>query len=205
MTLGSHQKCVGKSQNHISPKRFIDRLGPFKLDPCAADPRPWSCAEVNWSVDGLIREWFGLVWLNPVFNRYEVGKWIAKLAEHGNGICLLHARTEATWFEPIWAHAANILFLADRIKFFRPDGSEQPANSGAPAILAAFGDEAASHCIAAVSPAVSSPAGTFNLHRPFATVCACKREGSCAVLERTRLCFERRATRRRRPQARCSK
>src|SRR5262249_13843267 len=45
---------------------------------------------------------------------------------------------------PIWQHGATILFLADRIKFCRPDGSEQPANSGAPPILAAFGDEAAS-------------------------------------------------------------
>jgi hypothetical protein len=142
VTIGSHQACVGKSQDHITPKRFIDRLGPFDLDPCAAVVRPWDCAEINWVIDGLIRIWFGLVWLNPPFDRYEVGKWIAKLAEHNNGICLLHARTEAAWFEPIWQHAAAILFMADRIKFYRPDGSEQPANSGAPPILAAFGDEA---------------------------------------------------------------
>src|SRR5262249_46865689 len=57
--------------------------------------------------------------------------WIARLAEHGNGITLLHARTEAGWFEPIWQRAAAILFLADRIHFHRPDGSRQPANSGA--------------------------------------------------------------------------
>jgi hypothetical protein len=72
-----------------------------------------------------------------------VGEWIARLAEHGNGITLLHARTEAAWFEPIWRHAATILFMADRIHFYRPDGSRQPANSGAPPILAAFGDAAA--------------------------------------------------------------
>jgi hypothetical protein len=114
VTIGSHQACVGKSQDHITPKRFIDRLGPFDLDPCAAVVRPWDCAEINWVIDGLIRIWFGLVWLNPPFDRYEVGKWIAKLAEHNNGICLLHARTEAAWFEPIWQHAAAILFMADR-------------------------------------------------------------------------------------------
>jgi hypothetical protein len=34
--------------------------------------------------------------------------------------------------------------MADRIHFHRPDGSRQPANSGAPPILAAFGDEATS-------------------------------------------------------------
>jgi hypothetical protein len=34
--------------------------------------------------------------------------------------------------------ASAILFMADRIKFCRPDGSEQPANSGAPPVLVAF-------------------------------------------------------------------
>jgi len=142
MTLGSHQQSVGRSQVHITPRWLVDRLAPFDLDPAAADPRPWACAVTNWSTHGLERDWFGLVYLNPPFDRYEVGSWIAKLAAHGNGITLLHARTEAGWFEPIWQRAAAILFMADRIKFCRPDGSEQPANSGAPPILAAFGDEA---------------------------------------------------------------
>jgi len=142
VTLGAHQRCVGKSQNHITPSSIIDRLSPFDLDPCAAEPRPWDCARINWTSRGLDRVWFGLVYLNPPFDRYQVGAWISKLAQHGNGITLLHARTEATWFEPIWQHAAAILFMFDRIKFCRPDGTEQPANSGAPPILAAFGDEA---------------------------------------------------------------
>ena len=142
MSLGSHQRTVGLSQNHITPPWLINALGRFNLDPCAADPRPWDCAEINWTTHGLDRDWFGLVYLNPPFNRYEVGDWIARLAKHGNGITLVHARTEATWFEPIWQHAATILFMADRIHFHRPDGSRQSANSGAPPILAAFGDEA---------------------------------------------------------------
>ena len=37
------------------------------------------------------------------------------------------------------ASAAAILFMADRLHFHRPDGTRQPANSGAPPILAAFG------------------------------------------------------------------
>jgi len=57
---------------------------------------------------------------------------------------LLHARTEAGWFEPIWEHASGILFLADRIFFHKPDGIRHPHNSGAPAILVAFGAEALS-------------------------------------------------------------
>ena len=141
MTLGSHQASVGKSQVHVTPRWIIERLGPFDLDPCAADPRPWDCAARNVveAEGGLSRPWCGRVWLNPPFDRYAVGAWIQKLADHGDGIALLHARTEATWFEPCWEAARGILFLADRIKFCRPDGSEQPANSGAPPVLVAFG------------------------------------------------------------------
>lgn len=145
MTLGSHQRSVGKSQVHLTPKRIIDILGPFDLDPCAATVRPWDCAANNIieADDGLSQPWDGRVWLNPPFDRYQVAKWIQRLAEHGDGIALVHARTEAAWFEPIWRHAVLLLFLADRVKFCRPDGSEQPANSGAPVVLAAFGLECA--------------------------------------------------------------
>jgi hypothetical protein len=72
-------------------------------------------------------------------DRYVVGKWITKLAAHGNGTALLHLRAEADWFEPVWQHAAGILCLADRLYFHRPDGRRAEANSGAPACLIAFG------------------------------------------------------------------
>ena len=141
MTLGSHQKTVGDSQNWITPRWIIEALGPFDLDPCACFPRPWDCARSNFIKHGLEPGWFGRVWLNPPFDRYEVGKWITRLAEHGNGTALLHARTEAEWFEPVWQKAAAILFLADRIRFHYPDGRKASANSGAPACLVAFGEE----------------------------------------------------------------
>jgi hypothetical protein len=140
MTLGSHQQSIGKSQDHITPRFIIDAVGPCDLDPCAAYPRPWDCAHTNGAACGREREWTGLVYLKPPFHRYEVGAWIANLAVHGHGIALV--QTEAAWFEPLWRHAAAILLLADRIYFHRPDGTRQPANSGAPPILAAFGDEA---------------------------------------------------------------
>lgn len=145
VTIGSHQTTVGKSQVHLTPWRIIDALGPFDLDPCAATVRPWDCAARNIveAEDGLRQSWSGVVWLNPPFDRYQVGHWVAKLAVHSNGIALLHARTETEWFRPIWQQASLLLFLADRLKFCRPDGSEQPANSGAPVVLAAFGLECA--------------------------------------------------------------
>lgn len=148
MTLGSHQRCVGKSQTHFTPRWILDALGTFHLDPCAGDPRPWDCAtDQNWTEGGLDRPWpnrgfyYPRVWMNPPFNRYVVGKWLAKLADHGNGIALLHARTETDWFEEVWNRADAILFLADRIKFCDAKGVAQPANSGAPVVLVAYGED----------------------------------------------------------------
>jgi hypothetical protein len=144
VTLGSHQTAIGKSQDHFTPRWLLDRLGPLDLDPAAGDPRPWDVARINWSSGSLERDWPRelFVFLNPPFDRREVGKWIVKLAAHGGGIALLHARLEAAWFTPCWQSASGILFLADRIFFHRVDGSRHPFNSGAPACLVAFGTEA---------------------------------------------------------------
>ena len=155
MTLGSHQTTVGKSQVHITPKWVCE---PFDadLDPCANDPMPWPCARESYSLpqDGLALPWHGFVWLNPPFERYGVARWIEKLAAHGNGIALLHARTETDWFRPCWRHASAMLFLSQRLIFHKFDGSPQtisnpsskhfgkPANSGAPVVLVAFGQAA---------------------------------------------------------------
>jgi hypothetical protein len=148
MTLGSHQKTMDTSQVHIAPRWIINALGPFDLDPCAADPRPWDCAEVNLceADDGLRRMWTGRVWLNPPFDRYKVARWIGRLAEHGGGTALLHARCETAWFRICWERATVMLFMAKRLIFMKPDGTlcttkgGEVANSGAPPVLVAFGD-----------------------------------------------------------------
>lgn len=142
MTLGSHQRTVGKSQTHLTPREFLDALGQFDLDPCAAFPRPWDCARVNWSVtdDGLSRQWFGRVWCNPPFDSRIAGQWVRRMAAHRHGILLIHARTETMWFRPIWEGASAILFLHKRVKFLDQQGIRQKNCSGAPVVLAAFGD-----------------------------------------------------------------
>jgi hypothetical protein len=156
VTLGSHQRSVGKSQVHITPRWIIDSLGPFDLDPCAADPRPWDCARDNIveAEDGLAWEWDGFVWMNPPFHRYRVEAWLVRMAEHNNGIALLHARTETKWFAHCWSGASALLFFATRLNFCKPDGTPnmiskkgskyngRVGNSGAPPVLVAFGDEA---------------------------------------------------------------
>ena len=141
MSFSAHQSTIGKSQTHLTPRWLLDPLGPFDLDPCAApSPRPWDCAAVNWSSDGLSSKWFGRVWLNPPFHRYEVATWLGAIAEHGDGIALIHARTETDWFAIAWRRAQALLFLGRRVRFCSIDGVEQSNDSGAPVVLAAFGD-----------------------------------------------------------------
>ena len=114
----------------LTPTRAPRRRGPG-IVPWSTSPKPMT---------GSRSPGTGVCRLNPPFLRYEVGRWIQRLAEHGHGTALLHARTETEWFLPIWRSASGILFMADRIHFHRPDGSRQPANSGAPPVLVSFGE-----------------------------------------------------------------
>lgn len=153
MTMGSRQTTIGKSQVHLTPRRILDPLGTFDLDPCGNDPRPWDCARVTYTEkdDGLVLPWFGRVYLNSPFHRYQIAFWLRRMAEHDRGIMLVHARTETEWFQIIRQRAAALFWIAGRVIFCRPDGSPQiitkptskhfgkKANSGAPVVLAAFG------------------------------------------------------------------
>jgi hypothetical protein len=145
VSLSSHQATVGKSQTWITPKWILEPLGAFDLDPCAApDPRPWPTATTHYDHskghDGLAMKWEGRVWLNPPFNRYTAPHWLRKMAEHGNGIALIAARTETkAFFESVWNKASSILFLDRRPHFHYADGRRAKANSGAPIVLIGYG------------------------------------------------------------------
>jgi hypothetical protein len=109
---------------------------------------PWKTAAVHYcrKVNGLSRSWHGRVWLNPPFDNSE--PWLRRMAQHGNGIALLAARTETElYFEHIWPVATSILFLKSRPHFHFPDGKRAPFNSGAPICLIAFGGGVNDHVL----------------------------------------------------------
>ena len=142
----NHTRRSGSTDDWITPKWLVDRLGPFDLDPCACIPQPWPCAAKQYAGDanGLMLPWYGLVWCNPPYGT-KTGAWLNRLALHGNGIALVFARTETRMFTAdVWPHASMLLFLQGRLTFNRPDGSapRQGHNSGGPSVLIGYGSVA---------------------------------------------------------------
>jgi hypothetical protein len=141
MSLSSHQSAAMKNDEWLTPPEILAPLGKFDLDPCAPIVRPWDTAASHYTIldDGLSKEWSGRVWCNPPFGR-EAVKWLRRMAQHGNGIALVAARTETEWFyETIWGAADGILFMKARPHFHYVDGQRASFNSGAPIVLVAYG------------------------------------------------------------------
>ena len=136
----THERGVGSDQNEwLTPPSLLRALGSFDLDPCAPAVRPWDMAREHYSQSGLERAWHGRVWLNPPYGTF-LGKWLAKGAAHGNCIALAFARTETRAFQQwVFPHAAALLFIGGRLRFWRPDGSEGDC-AAAPSVLIAYDD-----------------------------------------------------------------
>lgn len=123
----------------LTPPRIIQSLGHFDLDPCSPIKRPWDTADVHYSKidDGLSRDWFGRVWLNPPYGR-ETFRWMERLADHKSGIALIFARTETRGFHDcIWKKANAVFFFKGRLKFYHVTGEEGGA-ANAPSCLVSY-------------------------------------------------------------------
>ena len=127
----------------LTPKYITDQLGPFDLDPCSpGSRRPWDTAKyhLDETDNGLLAPWFGRVWCNPPYGR-ETFKWLKKLADHGDGIALIFARTETNGFyDQVWQRADAVFFIKGRLKFCYVDGTEADC-ANAPSCLIAYGQQ----------------------------------------------------------------
>ena len=142
--MKSHQTSVGENDEWLTPRGIMEVLGKFDLDPCAPVLRPWDTATHHYTLedDGLSKPWFGRVWLNPPFNRYERGKWMQLMAEHNNGIMLIPAACETRHFQTwVFPRASGLLMLNHRPHFHYVDGTKARANSGCTICLVAYGEQ----------------------------------------------------------------
>lgn len=134
-----HEKAVGETVDWYTPSEFFDRLGiDFELDPCAGPdgymtelrnvvPATRFLTE---RADGLTHPWgSGRAFVNPPYGPL-VPRFLDRLAEHGDGIALVFARTETRWAQKHLRLADAVVFMSDRLYFVRADGFKGRAGAG---------------------------------------------------------------------------
>ncbi len=125
----------------LTPPHIIKALGEFDLDPCSPIDRPWPTAKNHFTIDdnGLLKDWFGRVWMNPPYGKQLI-HWLNKMALHGNGVGLTFGRTDTEAFHRyVFPVADSVLFLCGRLFFHHVDGTVAKWNGGAASVLIAYG------------------------------------------------------------------
>jgi len=138
----SFERSENTKVEWLTPPELVIKLGEFDLDPCSPINAPFLHANTNYTIsdNGLSKDWFGRVYLNPPYGR-GMELWMEKLKNHGNGIALIYARTETQYFfEHIWNDANAILFVKGRIRFYDIFGI-QSGRPVAPSVFIAYGRE----------------------------------------------------------------
>jgi hypothetical protein len=146
--VSQHERSKSGKEEWLTDPKIIKALGTFDLDPCAPINRPWNMANKHYTTmdDGLIQPWMGRTWLNPPYGR-KTQIWIKTLAQYGNGIALIYARTETRIFFPhVWNFADAVFFFQKRLLFYNTDGTPctnkktgKIEYAGAPSCLIAYG------------------------------------------------------------------
>lgn len=128
---------------YYTPIEFVNALGHFDTDPCVPLNMKNKTAYLmyNKNDDGLSKEWFGKVWLNPPYSAELIKSFMAKMALHGNGIALVLPKFGTRLFrESVYPYADGIYVLRHRIKFFNEDWVQQKSPI-ASSVLIAYGKE----------------------------------------------------------------
>lgn len=138
----SFQLTEGKDE-WLTPPEIIEAIADFDLDPCSPVKRPWDTAKKHYTIedDGLKQPWDGYVWCNPPYGT-ETKRWVAKMADHNNGVMLIFARTGTRLFhDVILKRASCLFFFKGRLSFYHVDGTKG-GTAGADSMLVGFGDKA---------------------------------------------------------------
>lgn len=142
----AHESAVNESIEWYTPPEIFEALGlTFDLDPCSPGPgKSFVPTRKHYTIDddGLTSPWDGLVWMNPPYGPHTK-VWMEKLADYGNGIALVFARTDVKWFQDHGVKADVVCFISSRVRFYQGGVDKQGGTPGAGSMLLAFGEEAA--------------------------------------------------------------
>lgn len=120
-------KVVGnKNVEWYTPPELLDliyQVMDIDLDP--ASPYPATVLarrHYNKESNGLIKSWYGNVYLNPPYGR-ELAQWILKLCKEWeqshikNALVLVPNKTDTKWFSNLASYATCFCTITGRIKF----------------------------------------------------------------------------------------
>lgn len=143
----THESTADAPFEWYTPPIIFERMGvEFDLDPCSPGAgKSFVPARKHLTIvdDGLATPWDkkDFAFVNPPYGR-ETQKWMRKLAEHGNGIALVFARTDVAWFQEVADRTSAICFVSGRIRFYKGNLVDQGDTPGAGSMLVGFGERA---------------------------------------------------------------
>lgn len=127
-----HVTNNSKDDEWYTPKEYIEAarsvMGSIDLDPASNDFANKTVKATQFFTEednGLIREWFGNVWLNPPYSASLIKQFADKVANSTfkQAIVLVNNATETSWFRTLVNKASAIIFTSGRIKYYKHDGT----------------------------------------------------------------------------------
>lgn len=116
-----------------TPDEYLDAarrvVGEFDLDPASnpiANEKVRAATFYTAEDSGLVKEWAGVVWMNPPYEGRLIGQFAEKLCDSfaaGHvtaAVVLVNNATETRWFQAIAEQASAVCFPKGRVKFWHP-------------------------------------------------------------------------------------
>lgn len=139
-----NHRSMGTGENEwYTPQDHIERarafLGAIDLDPASsaiAQERIKAGEFFTKDDDGLTREWFGRVWLNPPYAQPAIQQFAEKMVSEvtagrvTEAVMLTHNYTDTAWFHIAESAASAICFTRGRIAFVSPEGEKAAPTQG---------------------------------------------------------------------------
>lgn len=114
-------KKLNTSDDFLTPPEVVQAMGEFDLDPCASSRQATPLARRQYRFpedNGLMLPWEGSVFVNPPFS--ELQAWIGRFLLHGDGVLLVPARVEVSWFWRLWHNCIGIYLTKGPVKIPMP-------------------------------------------------------------------------------------
>jgi len=144
--LFTNKNAVKSSQKSVewyTPAWVFEELAiDFDLDPSSPhDMDSIVPAAKKFTIfdDGLSKDWYGRVWLNPPYGK-DTPFWIRRMIHHGNGVALVFSRTDTAWCQEAMNACTAMLFVSGRIEFIAGlENQHKKSRCGAGTVMFAFG------------------------------------------------------------------